>query len=610
MPTAAQVLHGVLEYLDVRAMDGRVFLLGRRLDTHACEYHYELSRLDASGRVGATTRLDKPTRALIDSPVSGDLILIDSDGLLLMDGRTLSPKRRWFPPRPIGHVAVDPRDGSVLVGLLSPTSRIRIAERSPDLEEPSPGHTLVRLNDEWKPTAIETPPFADFAVSRDGALALTTPARNEGGVRNELLWNRDGTWQHVPTGLRWQGRPSFSPDGRSLAFVGTTASMPTADFPLLRTSVILPSGERVTGARLAMVYPMGKADPGLLWSEDQEVVFRHARDGNIGISCLERLLVDGERQVLGFCITAEGLVWLENTATESLAVRWATKDGVPLRSVALNPMLDDWLESIPRRRREFVSRHGTTIRGELLGATPAEKRPLLVSLHGGPHGFLGPGVAPTHFYRWLMASRGWLVLALDPSGSGTYSDDHTLRIRGRWAELDFDEVLDSIDTLIGEGLVDEHAVSLSGFSYGGYLAAHLFLRTSRFRTATIGAPLLNLREWYSESDIGPSYLRWHFDAEAQGFWERLQTASVELPAAPQVPAPVLLLNGLEDQRCPHGATQRFLTAIEERGGQASWIGYRHEGHNLPSSGQLSARLDYHERVVNWLVAHQDRAAHE
>ena len=42
-------------------------------------------------------------------------------------------------------------------------------------------------------------------------------------------------------------------------------------------------------------------------------------------------------------------------------------------------------------------------------------------------------------YEYVLASRGWAVLSLNPSGSGSYGREFMQTLRGRWGELDLPE---------------------------------------------------------------------------------------------------------------------------------------------------------------------------
>ncbi|WP_437853505.1 prolyl oligopeptidase family serine peptidase [Sorangium sp. So ce363] len=85
------------------------------------------------------------------------------------------------------------------------------------------------------------------------------------------------------------------------------------------------------------------------------------------------------------------------------------------------------------------------------GAGQAEQQRCHV--HGGPH-------APVEFgftyrpYWYVLVSRGWAVLSLNPVGSAGQGKEFADRLRGRWGERDLPEHLAAIDELVAEGLAE------------------------------------------------------------------------------------------------------------------------------------------------------------
>src|SRR5207245_10167613 len=103
--------------------------------------------------------------------------------------------------------------------------------------------------------------------------------------------------------------------------------------------------------------------------------------------------------------------------SEAFTTNW---DGTGERRVTrLNDALVAELGAPVPARRTFDTPNGR-IDGWVIapaGATPA---PLLVDIHGGPAGFAGDAFALGTFYKYVLAARGWAVLSLNPTGSGSY----------------------------------------------------------------------------------------------------------------------------------------------------------------------------------------------
>jgi predicted esterase len=121
-------------------------------------------------------------------------------------------------------------------------------------------------------------------------------------------------------------------------------------------------------------------------------------------------------------------------------------------------------------------------------ARPASGYPVLLALHGN-----GSNVARTHPYWKSAADVGWLVALPQSSEIGTSPDAYTWNDRDRTlAELERHR-----EDLLGQGLCDEDAVVLAGFSMGGLQALALTL-TRRFHASgvlSVGAYLPHIREF-------------------------------------------------------------------------------------------------------------------
>ncbi len=85
----------------------------------------------------------------------------------------------------------------------------------------------------------------------------------------------------------------------------------------------------------------------------------------------------------------------------------------------------------------FPSKDGTQIEGWVLkprGYDPARSWPLIVTIHGGPHGAFGNDFS---FEHQLLAAHGYLVVYTNPRGSATYGEKFLWATWGDWGNLDY-----------------------------------------------------------------------------------------------------------------------------------------------------------------------------
>jgi dipeptidyl aminopeptidase/acylaminoacyl peptidase len=68
----------------------------------------------------------------------------------------------------------------------------------------------------------------------------------------------------------------------------------------------------------------------------------------------------------------------------------------------------------------------------------------------------------------------------------------------------------------------------------------------------------------------------------------------------QIKAPLLLLAGGHDPRCPKSETQQVVEAIRKRGGTVDYKIYENEGHGF---ARVENQIDAYKRVADFLLAH-------
>ena len=258
---------------------------------------------------------------------------------------------------------------------------------------------------------------------------------------------------------------------------------------------------------------------------------------------------------------------------------------------------------LPRaERRTFVNPNGGTVDGWLL--LPAERRgpaPLLVDIHGGPAGFAGNLLSLTYFCRYVLAARGWAVLALNPTGSGSYGREFAHGIRGRWGERDLAEQLAAVDALVAEGVVDPDHLAVSGYSYGGFMTSWTIGHTDRFKAAVVGAPVTNQESFHGTSDIGMWFAPWELGGDIAGARETYRRLS-PMNYVDRVSTPTLVLHGEADDRCPIGQGEELYVGLVAAGKvPTEFVRYPGGSHLFPLNGRPSHRVDFNRRIVEWVT---------
>ena len=163
-------------------------------------------------------------------------------------------------------------------------------------------------------------------------------------------------------------------------------------------------------------------------------------------------------------------------------------------------------------------------------------------------------------------------------GSTGYGSAWRDALTARIGHTELADVAAVHDHLVAAGLVDPARSVLAGYSWGGFLTLlGLGTQPSRWAAGIGGVPVADYTQAY-ESEMEP--LQAYDRALFGGSPDDVPTAYQEpspLTYVDQVSAPVVILAGENDPRCPIRQIDTYLDALAERG--ANYAHYRYEaGH--------------------------------
>jgi len=412
------------------------------------------------------------------------------------------------------------------------------------------------------------------------------------------------------------GRPSWSPDGRLIAAVGHFESW-AGSARHKRLWVMTPDGNErwnlsadfdATLEDSLLTDAFGPSKPGLIWSPDGRWIFTQVSEQ--GAVRLYRFpvsggapecIIGGARRVLDFSLSADGR-WIAAVIADPVdpgSVWLMAADGSSSRCLA-DPNAA-WKEEVeilgPEEMWVSSPVDGRPIHAWVLRPANAggERVPLVLSIHGGPHGMYG--WAYCHEFQ-VLAAEGYGVVYANPRGSQGYGETFLACTRGAWGEADMPDLMAVVDAVLAQGWADPERLGVCGGSYGGYMTNWIIGHTDRFRAAVSMRCVSELVSMYGTSDIGVYFSEWEIGATPWDDPERYRRLS-PLTYAPNIRTPLLLLHAEEDWRCPIAQAEQLFTWLRRLGRTVELVRFPGEGHNLTRSGRPRHRLEHLEHELRW-----------
>ncbi|MGK9369821.1 DPP IV N-terminal domain-containing protein [Melioribacter sp. Ez-97] len=126
---------------------------------------------------------------------------------------------------------------------------------------------------------------------------------------------------------------------------------------------------------------------------------------------------------------------------------------------------------------------------------PAKKYPVIFYVYGGPHAQLVTnsfGYGRYFIWFYLMAQKGYIVFTLDNRGSDNRGLEFEQATFRRLGTVEIEDQLCGVEYLKKLSYVDTSRFGVFGWSYGGFMAASLMLRTgNQFKVGVGGGAVID-----------------------------------------------------------------------------------------------------------------------
>ena len=472
---------------------------------------------------------------------------------------------------------------------------------------PSTGGTARQLTDgDWNHGGPEW--------TRDGAEILFSSLRIDTA---EYAWREseiyavrvtDRSIRQLTTRRGPDGGPVASPDGRLVAYTGLDFTDDTYRTQRLWVMNLDGSSPRMLSGSL------DQSPNGLIWAPDGNGVY-------FGVS------EQGRRNL--YYASLRGEVRKVTDGTHLLSVEAIARSGLAVGTLASYHEPGD-LVSFDVRRPDRLTKltdvNADILTGRRLGEVeeiwytsvddykihgwivkppdfdPSAKYPMMLAIHGGPHGMYGVGF---NFGWQEHAANGYVILYTNPRGSSGYGSAFGNAIKNAYPGKDYDDLMAGVDTLVNRGYIDERNMFVYGCSGGGVLTSWVVGHTDRFAAASANCPVTNWLSFVGTTD-GASWYR-NFEKFP---WD---DPSEHLRRSPlmyvgNVKTPTMLMTGENDLRTPMPQTEEYYQALRVLKVPTAMVRFQDEWHGTSSRPSNFMRTQLYLRSWFERYTTKDRVA--
>ncbi len=376
-------------------------------------------------------------------------------------------------------------------------------------------------------------------------------------------------------------QPVYSPDGKYIAFTSMLVPGHESD------QLFLMLYNRKTGKLKNLTRKFNRSLDQIIWSPDSKTIYFTANNEiynsiykiDIATGKIDLVLKDGSNYNINISPDGNTLYFKRQRSNLPFEVFSMNTDGSGLKQLTfLNKKLLSKIEMIPLETF-WCQGAKTKIQSILVKPPffdPHKKYPMIFLIHGGPQGHW----EDDFHYRWnteLFASKGYVVIAPNPTGSTGYGQKLTNAVSKDWGGAPYVDLMKVYDYAVKNfKFIDKKNTFAAGASYGGYMIDWIEGHTDRFNALVSHDGVFNTISeygtteelWFPEWEFGGTpwtnralYEKWN----PQRFIQNAKT-------------PMLIFEGAHDYRVPEDQAFQLFTSLQRLGVQSKMIFFPDEFH--------------------------------
>jgi len=220
--------------------------------------------------------------------------------------------------------------------------------------------------------------------------------------------------------------------------------------------------------------------------------------------------------------------------------------------------------------------------------------PCILNIHSGPTSVKHPGFSLDNAF---FTSRGFAVVHLNYRGSVTFGYDYQYSLRKKWGEVEVQDAVHLIATLIKRGLVDPEKIAIKGSSAGGFSVLNLLIKfPGLFKAGICSYAVSDLVDDAQYTHKFERYYHQFLTGDFKTEYDRFVNRS-PISHLGEIKDPVALFHGSEDKVVSPNQSQKIFDSLNKRNIPCILRLYEDEGHGFRKQENIE---DYYNTVIIFL----------